>query len=1493
MKLRILFIAFFVSALSWGQISENIQSWTNHAGYGAWTQVIPAGTVTMTQCIVANAAAATGTCSAGRIQMQASTGIVQLPTLATVGTFEVHLAAGAAGRTLALESFDGTVWNNLTTFTAIGTVGATYTFVINSATPVTLRLASPSAALYAHDIIVTTLTAVPTLTLTPATLSGLTYVVGSGPSAEQTFTVSGANLTANAVLNAPTNYEISTTSGSGFGPSVTLVQSGGVLTGQPVTIYVRLKSGLSVNSYTGNITADSTGATQKTVALSGSVTGSLLSDLVAVSGSEAASISSTINNNAPLTSVTGVQVWQFKVRDGGASLNDPDNLPTILNAFTMVQSAGNAVGTWTDAINTIALFDGATFIATGTVTATNITFSGLNISVADNTEKTLSIRLSLKCPLGADAFDGEDFGFSVSNANTTFSATGSGKFAFPAITTLNGADVIQVVATNLVFTVQPQTTGVNGAMGTAVLVTAKDACGNVDTGFTGVVSLTSSGTMSGTPILNSAVNGVATFSSITHTVVATGLTLTAASAGLTSATSTAFDILNITTLKPGDLGILAFNTDINGDGSGIDEVSFVTFVDVLPGTTIDMTDNAYQKCGTPNGWGISEGWIRLVRTNSTLLKGTIITVRVTSGTPSVFSPDPSNWACSKPQPVSQGTFDLNNGGEQIFFMSGGNVGGLNATTAASDAGTYSGYFLFGFNTKGNIWTPVCGNAGAGGTKNSDKPVNFDCFLTWPTIQADLNKYTGLLSPASQRDWIARIADPNNWTGYADTVSYAAGPDFYGGSISIIAAGYSNGVWIGNKSTNWFECGNWQSLRVPDETVNVVIDANATQKATVDYTAPFSDYYLDIAKTKDLTITNQKLELFGSANNVIEIHGNLTIGSSGSLDMDDSNSGTTDGQIQLYGNWTNTVGSVAFEEGNGSVKFTGVSPQIINNVTPEGTETFYNLELNNDFDTAVSNNIIATNNILVNTGKTLIVNTNNYAEADKNFTNNGIVTIEDTGALYQVDDSGVDSGNISMKRNASIKKIDYVYWSSPVSGFNVNAISPGTPSNLIWKWNPIIANPNGGEGFWVAGAGDIMAPGKGYIVRGPNSFTYSNQTFTATFNNGIPNNGVVNQTINRGSMTAATLGTFTSLNGVPFTVNDDNWNLVGNPYPSAISANTFLQYNSITNPVIEGAVRIWTHGTLPVSTINPFYDSYAYNYTANDYITYNGTATTSGPAGFNGYIGAGQGFLVLMNEGTAGSSTLTFNNSMRVKGTNDNIQFFRNTNETTSNSVQDNRHRIWLDLINATGNVVRTVVGYVPNASNDKDVMYDAFTKLDGNQNFYSLINTDLVCIQGRSVPFDVNDQVPLGFATPIAGEYTIAIGTVDGLFEGNQNIYLEDKNLNVIYDLKQAPYNFTTASGVFNERFVLRYTNVALNTDNLVLDNSIVVVSNENQIAIKSSSEKISSVIVYDVLGRQIAEKNNIGENETILYNIDAKNQGLIVKIQLENGQIITKKVIL
>ncbi len=104
---------------------------------------------------------------------------------------------------------------------------------------------------------------------TSGTLSTFNYNLGEGPSASQTFTVSGKNLTGNLTVTAPSNYQVSL-DGSSWGDSQTLTASAGTVSS--TTIYVRLIGGLAIGTYNGTITVTGGGATGKNVTVNGSVT---------------------------------------------------------------------------------------------------------------------------------------------------------------------------------------------------------------------------------------------------------------------------------------------------------------------------------------------------------------------------------------------------------------------------------------------------------------------------------------------------------------------------------------------------------------------------------------------------------------------------------------------------------------------------------------------------------------------------------------------------------------------------------------------------------------------------------------------------------------------------------------------------------------------------------------------------------------------------------------------------------------------------------------------------------------------------------------------------------------------------------------------------------------------------------------------------------------------------------------------------------------------
>lgn len=111
-------------------------------------------------------------------------------------------------------------------------------------------------------------------TLSPTSLTGLNYFVGSGPSAAQSFTVSSSNLSpggGTVSLTATSNIEISVTDAtSGFGASASLTYTG-TGTFASNTVWVRLKSGLAANTYSQTVTV-SGGKASASLAASGTVT---------------------------------------------------------------------------------------------------------------------------------------------------------------------------------------------------------------------------------------------------------------------------------------------------------------------------------------------------------------------------------------------------------------------------------------------------------------------------------------------------------------------------------------------------------------------------------------------------------------------------------------------------------------------------------------------------------------------------------------------------------------------------------------------------------------------------------------------------------------------------------------------------------------------------------------------------------------------------------------------------------------------------------------------------------------------------------------------------------------------------------------------------------------------------------------------------------------------------------------------------------------------
>jgi hypothetical protein len=252
--------------------------------------------------------------------------------------------------------------------------------------------------------------------------------------------------------------------------------------------------------------------------------------------------------------------------------------------------------------------------------------------------------------------------------------------------------------------------------------------------------------------------------------------------------------------------------------------------------------------------------------------------------------------------------------------------------------------------------------------------------------------------------------------------------------------------------------------------------------------------------------------------------------------------------------------------------------------------------------------------------------------------------------------------------------------------------------------------------------------------------------------------------------------------------------------------------------------------------------------------------------------------------------------MRVDGLEnpiDNSKFYKTKNPKQKNTTTIEKNRVWLNLTNKEGAFKQTLVGYLTGASNTWDNLYDGIS-FDGNDfiDFYSINDEKNLTIQGRALPFVENDEVPLGYRIAEASSLTVSIDETDGEL-ANQDIFIDDKLTNKTINLKEEKYTFSTEEGTFDNRFVLRYTNKTLATKDFdSLENNVLVSVKNKQIKINAFTETIEKVTIYDLMGRQIYQKEKINSNEVSVYNLVSSHQTLIVKTILQNGKTVTNKVI-
>lgn len=225
-------------------------------------------------------------------------------------------------------------------------------------------------------------------------------------------------------------------------------------------------------------------------------------------------------------------------------------------------------------------------------------------------------------------------------------------------------------------------------------------------------------------------------------------------------------------------------------------------------------------------------------------------------------------------------------------------------------------------------------------------------------------------------------------------------------------------------------------------------------------------------------------------------------------------------------------------------------------------------------------------------------------------NSGTITIENNGSfILQDDDSVLGDGNFIVKRDTpDYPAADYYsIWSTPVHHSDSQL---GTIFNFPFVGYGYDASVSPSAYVQIGGS-NYMEVGEAYFIRPDNDSGVLNVSFT-----GKVNNGTIEVPIYHNSSA-------------------DNFNLLGNPYSSALDWLAFQEDNS---QVLSGTAYFWSQSFAGLENL------------ASDYISFN--LTGSNVPGTSNKIGTAQGVFVKSLQ----SGTVTFKNTHRVVGNND--QFFR-------------------------------------------------------------------------------------------------------------------------------------------------------------------------------------------------------------------------------------------
>ncbi len=449
----------------------------------------------------------------------------------------------------------------------------------------------------------------------------------------------------------------------------------------------------------------------------------------------------------------------------------------------------------------------------------------------------------------------------------------------------------------------------------------------------------------------------------------------------------------------------------------------------------------------------------------------------------------------------------------------------------------------------------------------------------------------------------------------------------------------------------------------------------------------------------------------------------------------------------------------------------------------------------------------------------------------------------------------------------------------VQNYNATGDLPAQSHPVYLNEYWIYAFKNGLDGSydaWYANHimkdGDLF-PAEGYTMKGPgvdkdlnpangnNTTEYRSYTFA-----GVPNDGDYSVTIDAG-----------------------NDYLIGNPYPSALDADQFINDN---DGKFNGSLYFWEHVTANDHYLQSYEGGYAiYNSSGGvAAVSWKDENTTVGTKTPGQYIPVGQGFFIWAEEDNQGG-TINFNNNQRffqIEGTES--VFLRPSAKTQKTDI-----RLGFEI---PGNYHRQLLLAVrPNTTLGIDYGWDGRNFDYGNPgaDMNWLIDNKKYVIQ--AIPEITEEtKLPLKIEINASGIVGFTIDEVTNLPKYAEGIYLYDNILDTYQALStDETFNLFLNEGEYNDRFYITFKAPG---DTLKIDtfeNLRVFMDNQSHqlVILNSGNANLRKLNLYTIAGQEILSKDIATDAGEVRIPIHVSTGIYLVDIIDNKGEKTTTKLII